>query len=112
MKYLTSAQIKDKVKGPRSALRVSIQHWGQMARMPEVDFRHEADISSPMCGLCTLYYSEDTEVCDNNCPLKEDNCCTKSASSYREVSKAWLNHNYPAFIAASKKMVEVLESLL
>ena len=110
MKYLTPAQVKAKVKGPRSALRVSIQKHKQRTRMPKADFRRmgPGSIDERHCGLCVWY----KDCLD--CPMCQDNPCDNWGSIWRELRDAlpYKDNDYPAFISASKKMVEVLESLL
>ena len=113
MIYLTPEQVKARVRGPRSALRVTIQHWKQNTRLTEdqlADFRtldYQGPIAAKLCGLCVYYHNKSS--CQH-CPLRKKYYCFNDTSPYVKARNIWYRvpWDYPAFIAASKKMVEVL----
>lgn len=109
MQYMTASDVKRLVKGPRSALRVSIRHWKQNARLTEKQLVALCkDVDDPdLCGMCLWHDSN----C-NECPLGAEYCCCRTNSLYEIAAIAAGDNNYPAFIAASKAMVKALESLL
>ncbi len=111
MQYLTSEQVFAKTKGPRSALRLTIQHHKQNARMPEDDFPFKANIRGAVCGLCVWAFRNHSGLCDD-CPLYPKYACNKYRSLWLSLGHAVRDGDYPAFVAAEKKMVKILESLL
>ena len=107
MKYLTPEQVEARARGPRSALKVSIQKHKQQAKMPKEDFPGKVEIWSDTCGLCVLYDSN----CDL-CPLGKEHPCNGNDSLWWPLSSACGRKRYDAFIEAEENMVKALESLL
>ena len=124
MKYLTLKRVKELVKGPRSALKVSIRLHKQNARLTEAEYKLFSDIyethvgnedylGGAICGLCVWYLRAaglEKKSC-GDCPLAKFNSC-ENGSLYRKIIAADKVRDYTGFIEAEEDMVAVLESLL
>ncbi len=131
MKWLTQQQVKDRARGPKSALNVSILHWKQLSDATEEELlemfnESEYFYSSQYCGLCYRYIDNDDGCVDVLCPIaKAGDRCTNEDSLWENVNNSFLdikrrlvdselkvnNEDFATWQAAARNMYELLLSL-
>ncbi len=116
MRYLTIEQVRERVKGPRSALKVAQLHWRQNARLTEKqwELKKFGVCDSLLCGLCEWFWVRpwcrsprcETDAGDA-CPLRPKYDCFNNKSPFQDAACA---HTYAEFHKAAVRMSEILES--
>lgn len=116
MKWLTQKYIKTQAKkSERAAIKVSWEHWEQLATATEKELRKalwgsrpKVTIGRNYCSLCQRYIVA-KECCDE-CPIY---CFSTWTPVYHALYK-WENGNgrYSTFVKKARTMADKLKALL